>query len=272
MKAGTTWLYDYLSDFEQVAASPLKEVHYFDALYRKDYFKKRVDKNWRHLRDLVKNEKMHNMLEVPLVKSNIERLYMQYNPDAYLQHFHSLEGDLTTHYCDITPSYALLPIDGFRAIKKMISDASLKIKIIFILRDPIDRHWSQIRFDIRKNNIKTPRDYFCTLDNHHWLERGRYDLTIGKLHECFDEDEIFVGFYEKLFSIPEIEKLHRFLELTTIPYQPAVAKMVGQTKLQAYMPDDFFFKALDRYSYVYDWCEKYFKDDLPNSWHTDCKY
>jgi hypothetical protein len=33
-KAGTTWLFDYLGRHPDVAMSPIKELHYFDQIFR----------------------------------------------------------------------------------------------------------------------------------------------------------------------------------------------------------------------------------------------
>lgn len=268
MKAGTTWLYDYLSSLGEVASSPLKEVHYFDVEHRPDLFRRRVNRNWRALKKEVIDDKMSHYNKNELIRSNIERLYMQYYPDAYLQHFYSLQDLMTTHYCEFTPSYALLPIDAYERIRCMFHEAGLQVKIIFILRDPVDRHWSQIRFEARKNKYKKKQmmDHLSTLEDPHWIERGRYDLTIQNLQKTFSESEFHIEFYEHLFSHSSVIRILDFLGLSMNNRRPDFSKVVGATKLNTDIPVEFLERAKLEYGDVYEWCLDYFDGRLPSNW------
>ena len=266
MKAGTTWLFDYLSGFKEVAASPLKEVHYFDVIYREDLFYRRVQKNWDRLQKAMQGRKIYDHLDSSVIRAHIERLYMEYHPEAYLEHFRGLEGELTSHFCEITPSYSLLPLEGFKEIKKRFEDAGLKIKIVFLLRDPVDRHWSQIRFSMRKKGGGSVRDYFSTLEDSGWIERGRYDLTVERLNKVFGEDEVYIGFYENLFNVNEVRGLLNFLGLPDRANQAEIGKIVGRTDVREEMDDEFVVRATEIYKDVYDWCHSYFAGNVPQRW------
>lgn len=265
MKAGTTWLYSYINSCDRIVCSPLKEIHYFDVVHRPDLFSGRVNKNWRDINNVVQGDKIGQHLDDWAVRSNLERLYMHYDERAYMNHFRMRETEVSSHYCEITPSYALLPQQGFQHVKDLMNSEDVKLKVVLLLRDPIERHWSQYRFDRRKSKRHEANCYLPTLRNPHWVERGLYHLTIERLLRVFSHDELYIEFYEELFKPRVVHKMLEFLEITDMG-APNFEEKVGATKHQENMPIDFIKNAYEVYSEVYAWCDRYFGDQLPTEW------
>jgi hypothetical protein len=141
-KAGTSWLYDNLRSHPQVWLPPVKELHYFNYLYIED------DRQWtsrhRHkhgaeaLRRHVKKVSPKEW-NYALIGCLADIVAGTPNDDWYARIF-SL-ADPAARCGDITPRYATIPAAGVRHAYFLMPRA----KIIYILRDPIDRCWSHMR-------------------------------------------------------------------------------------------------------------------------------
>ena len=68
----------------------------------------------------------------------VERKKRPNDPDWYLKAFSDTNGLLGG---DMTPCYALLTTDSIREIQRMYPD----VKILYIIRNPIDRAWSAFK-------------------------------------------------------------------------------------------------------------------------------
>ena len=129
-KAGTTWLYQILRQHPQLWL-PVKEVHYFDIL--EIPLPKRLKLSlWptRRRRSLIRsfwNKPQHwKYLAVPLWD------------DWYFSLFSEANGRLAG---DMTPAYSALSEASIERVQQLLP----KAKIILMLRDPIERAWSQLR-------------------------------------------------------------------------------------------------------------------------------
>ncbi len=218
-KAGTTWLYDYLRSHPEVAISPLKELHYFDQIYRPDLcgnfnekFKARARKKWAEVNQLSDLEKAEALW--PL----IDRVRMINNPRAYLEYFDRLASGAANVVGEITPSYSILPEAAFAKIRAMLTDAGCRVRVIFIMRDPCERFWSQLRFYHAKGYNESPEKYFASaLKDPQYVERTRYDLTLSRIEQVFQPEELSYHFYETLFQDSEVANVCKFLQIKMAP-------------------------------------------------------
>jgi hypothetical protein len=150
-KAGTAWLYDQLEMHPDFVMPPLKELHYFDKRLKV----KRLD------------NLLHRMQSEP-VGLNLVRARQGKRPygerdleflvraqairgapidiEKYADLFQSKSNLMTG---DITPGYSRLT----EQVIHEISQRFPAIKIILLLRDPIDRSWSQLNMHIRKRKF-----------------------------------------------------------------------------------------------------------------------
>lgn len=144
---------------------------------------------------------------------------MQADPYIYTQYFKSLiHGDVTLTG-DMTPSYSLLEANHFKIITQHVQEAGFTPKVIFLMRDPVERMWSALRMGVTHNQVEDKDEKlnnfaqkFKELSKQPWLyERTRYDKTIKALESSFSPDQIFYGFYESLFTEKTMSELSGFL-------------------------------------------------------------
>lgn len=142
-KAGTTWLHSNLRKHQELWLPPIKEIHYFDykennfspALKQQFFDNSRQNRRWRRI--------AINRLKVNCKSPNIQRLlwdrnYLfnrQNNDDWYSSLFELGRGKIIG---EITPAYSTLNSSSVAHIHKLMPE----LKIIFMMRNPIERAWS----------------------------------------------------------------------------------------------------------------------------------
>jgi hypothetical protein len=201
-RAGTTWLHSSLNKHPQLWLTPIKELHHFDAPNRARYFK--------HLKNRIRNAKLF------LTKWDVNYFLSIKNDDQWYASLFKEANDKNLVSGEITPAYAILEESDFHRIKNI----NPNMKIIFLMRNPIDRLWSAFLNAKRKNKAG-----FKQADIALWaadyclkkavLSKSSYIDTINTLEKVFDQDKIFYGFYDDIVAKPEwlIEEILRFLEV-----------------------------------------------------------
>ena len=177
-----------------------KEYHVFNTLYRRNGVSNsrlflRLEKRIRLARN---NDASRDALPVLL-----KHMGFLQNTDNYFNYFDNLwlgGSPLITHVGDITPAYATLPAKAFEEIKTGLESRGFRIKVIFIMRDPIERCWSAVRMSIGKR-IRNGELRFLN-DEIQLLEeifrsticerRTRYEETVETLEKVFDSRNIFI--------------------------------------------------------------------------------
>jgi hypothetical protein len=239
-KAGTTWLYKYLSSQPKANFGPLKEYHIWDAQHLDSKF-------W-------------------LAKPEDELRYELQNIDgAYENYFSSLMNSDTSFTGDITPSYAGLPEECFELIKKKLEAVGFKIKVIFLMRDPFERCWSAVRMKYR-NNMKVSGDAESLISEKEALQnlykteefvmRTDYKKTIESLEAVFLKKEIYYGIYEEMF---QIEKIRALADFCNLPFDPEKRlKKVNITTKKNYEGDVLKKEIRQYYQSTYEFCYERF--------------
>ncbi len=116
-KAGTTWLFDYLSKRGDIFM-PRKEMHYF---------------NIKHKSDRKRHPSPDFAADGSPATAGKYRSYREY--------YRTRVPEECNHFGEITPAYAILNKAKYRHIRTLFAN----IRIIFIMRDPVDRFLSQVR-------------------------------------------------------------------------------------------------------------------------------
>ncbi|NBB80553.1 MAG: hypothetical protein GVY36_14105 [Verrucomicrobia bacterium] len=265
-KAGTTWLFNYLNACRVLACSPLKEMHFFDARCRRDLC---GGFDTRSFETALQN--LNSMANINAIRSNsmlqarIDRIQMIFSSAAYLDHFRRITPPEVNHFCEITPSYSLLRTDGFEFIKSMMGSNGIKVKFIMLLRDPVERHWSHVRFQQNQSShFDAKRDFVETLEQPGFLERTRYDLTIQNLMSVFGREDVYFEFYERMFDSGRLERLMTFLGLPF--HKPDLARRKNVSAEIGGLRDSDRLLAISKYKSVYDFCHEFFHGQLPNTW------
>jgi hypothetical protein len=150
-KAGTAWLFDQLDEHPDFWMPPLKELHYFDKklkVKRLENLLRRMQIDRANLNAARAHRGKRPFDDRDLVFLIKAKAIMGARRDLqkYAELFES-KGDLLTG--DITPGYSLLLEDVIQEILQCFP----AIKIIFLLRDPIERSWSQLNMQIRQRKL-----------------------------------------------------------------------------------------------------------------------
>ncbi len=254
--------------------SPIKELHYFDAIYRSDV-SGFWNKKWAETLNVLVENYASNPSQELLVKIRCValRLEMIERPAVYRQYFDFIIEHSTKVFGEVTPAYALLPERGYQAIVDMYPDA----KFIFIARDPVDRFLSQVRFT-KNTSSGHPRSSDVTdlsekalscIHNPHFFLRSDYKATLTTLFKIVRKQNVLTIFYEDLFSSEyhtrETNRLCSFLGLDT---------QASSTQDRINASDKFDFephlisKIRRAFSPTYDYMLSQYGDTLPRCWRT----
>ncbi|MGG6238271.1 sulfotransferase [Nodosilinea sp. AN01ver1] len=223
-KAGTTWLWSILKSHPDVWMPPKKELHYFD--------RDRKYPSWSYLSEkhllnrLTGSETYHKEFR-RLLKEDLTsavrsgslqqmrwmmRFYFgSYDDPWYLSLFADGENLLKG---EITPDYSLIDLEDIQAIKALLP----KLKIVLLLRNPIDRAWSQVRFEYTKgrfDQLDESAKIRHILDQPKVSKRSEYVRMVNDWISVFGKESVFVGFYDEIVSNPQnlIQKVCDFLDL-----------------------------------------------------------
>lgn len=264
-KSGTSWLYEYLDAHPSVTCSPIKELHYFDAWLAPNYAK-----SW----DFRFVEQLHRLTAFPEEAYSdprlvplIDRVRMTGNPDEYFNHFRRINTAGSPYICEITPSYALINTDGLRTIQGLARKHGVSVRIMYLMRDPVDRLFSAMRHQERRGRIPSAvaefRDAFQQPSEY---LRGRYDLTLRRLYDVFGMSNVFTAFYETLFEMGhnEINRLTEFLSISPIPAD--FDTRVNTSPSSDVLPQDEIQFGIQKYQMVYEYISQLFPDAKPSAW------
>jgi len=104
---------------------------------------------------------------------------------------------------EITPEYTMIP--EYRI--KMMAEAMPNAKLVFLLRNPIERAWSQACMNLlelpKKDKSDVPDEAFIQHFNSRrsWI-RGDYETALNKYYRHFPKENLFIGFFEELQNDP----------------------------------------------------------------------
>jgi hypothetical protein len=264
-KAGTSWLHAYLSKLPEVDLGFMKEYHVFDQKFVADKtppLRKRIP-NW---------------FSSFFPRNNVEQqLQFRRNNSKYVEYFNSLVNSSGAARItgDITPSYAALPASELARISGLLHNAGFKVKVMFLMRDPVERCISANRMYARhlvRANPDNPNLEAEILAQNYmkprFAVRTRYDRTISNLEDVFSREDIFYGFYEELFSSSSVVRLCEFLEL---PFREAdYGEIVNGAKVKSEIPRSLRMEIRTYYQQVYDLVgSKFGQDVVDRLWHKN---
>jgi len=265
-KSGTSWLADYLLGHPEVLVTPIKELHFFDSLYRPDLcagFERKIIKSFvdvahkMQVADVSKDTGRFNRFSKLFDRVRMCGDIQRYR--HYFEHYASTQSV----FCDITPEYALLDREGFEAVKSLADD----VRLIFLIRNPIERFWSAVRMRAKKHpEFDVFNEFESFLDKPHFYQCTDYCKTLSTVYEVFPKERIFVQFYEHLFNPDIIAQLCSFCDIGF--FAPDTKKRVLEG-IPATLTVSMRERIYSNFSHVYDWADAEFGEALPESWQAD---
>lgn len=277
-RAGSTWLYRYLAGHPECALPRVKELQYFSTV---DFGGKRrqikrlngIEKRASRRYDVAVGDRKTT---VGLWREDVSKLRELLSGDedtnGYLRYLR--EGRNGRVYGDITPSYALLSEERLSMMAKL----SDNVKFVFLLRDPVDRLWSNIcqtarlKADRREKNAsiaqvtEIARGLFAR-----WLggietaliARCDYKAMLTRIGKAVPRDALYVDYYERLFNNDTIARLCAFLGISNHAADFSHESNVSDRIEMA--PSDRA-KAQRELMGQYDFIDSYMGGDLPQRW------
>ncbi|MEM7545432.1 MAG: sulfotransferase [Pseudomonadota bacterium] len=266
-KSGTSWLFRYLADHPAIFGSPLKELHFFNAWYKPhlcgnydDLFRATLARA-----DTVKGR----LLDRERVQALRERVAMIEDRDAYLRFFASRIRD-EAFMTEFSPCYSLLNAKHFARIREYFAEADVTVKPVFLMREPVERHYSDQRMRARdsKGTHNAQARFIRSLDTSAFYRRGRYDRTIRGLWEAFGRDNVSITFYENLFDNPDrwLRAITDFIGVDYLP--PDTERRINASPRPDDLTEEQTTIARNRFRKVYAFIDEHFVADKPASWAT----
>ncbi len=266
-KCGTSWLHRYLSGLPEVEPSPLKELHFFNSRTPVPAFGDPDAVALARLRAFMgqPGDTLANLRDQPAFAASLDRARMIYDEDAYFGHFARLVSPHTRVLADITPAYATLGPAGFADMRAFFASQQVTLKVLFIMRDPVDRLWSQLRHVEQMTPDKPAATHWhLAPDAPAIWSRTDYRATIAALDACFAPEDRLCLFYETLFAPKTLGRLCGFLGVEAAADMPAGRQ--NETQVQVALPDDARRTFADLLAPQYAFCRERFGTEVPEAW------
>jgi sulfotransferase family protein len=239
-KAGTTWLHRNLRAHPEIWM-PKKEVHYFNRKIHdhrtgigRFFGRSSADAQWRR--------QFKHSLKVHLSEFSPENLFrdiryyaLPYTDRWYASVFEPKKGRTTG---EITPAYSVLDEGMISHVHGLMP----RTKIIFMMRTPIERAWSQAVMSFDKAEQGSAR-YVADERFLQKFERNGltlltdYRRTLENWRTFYPEEQIFVGFLEDVRFYPEslLRRLYEFLGVDP-SFEPPAAREKIHSRSEDKMP------------------------------------
>jgi hypothetical protein len=260
-KAGTSWLWSQLKKHPDIWLTPQKEIHFFDRsteypspnkLATASFRKRLVGSNrWERpqiIKGLAGVSSSLLRFQFPEAAWWSSWTFGYYDENWYVNLFSSARpGQLCG---EITPSYSILDPKDIARIKAI----NPEMRLIFLIRDPIDRAWSGLRFSSARGaeELKSGStgDLIARLKSPLMILRGDYERTLENYLEFFDSSQILVCFYDAISRDPEalIRSITLFLGIHSFAANTVDAKTIVNPSPKREMPEEIREYLLEEYA------------------------
>ncbi|MCD4535727.1 sulfotransferase [Nocardioides sp. cx-169] len=269
-KGGTTWLYQHLKASTQFAHGYRKEYHVFDV-------RDLPSESWTRERVIGLAEESLAALRQgePAAADVLHRMSMVANPRFYFDYFAGLLAQRPEARAtgDFTPDYALLPAERLRTIRRGFERRGVRAAAIFLMRDPVDRTWSQIRMRASRRPESFTMPVESVLREQHgdptYALRSQYGDTVRALDEAFGDD-VHYELYERLFTAEAVGRVCRFAGME--PHEADFDRVHNASGPRSGPPEDVACQVALHYAPVYRAVAERFPDLDLREWWPSARY
>jgi hypothetical protein len=226
-KAGTTWLYDNLRQQPGIWLPPIKELHFLDhpspPIAKRLFAKRRYHALARANARSAAADWIRGSGDFESLKIAWRLAFAERSLDSYTSVFPA-RPDLVRG--EICPGYAHLPPEVIRSL----AERNPRLKVIYLLRDPIDRAWSSVAMHFRKQGRQTiiketigepeRAQLLNRIDSPAFLSHCKYDENISNWLRYLPQDQVYFGFFERIETDP-LQCLADILVFLGITQKPA---------------------------------------------------
>ena len=222
-RAGTTWLSEQLNAHPDVWIPAIKELHYFtrsaryvgpsqlaDGSILQRLFSR--EKAYRQYRKLARRAIASNIMRPSIDKLMWDANFLLRRPcDRWYATLFAQGFGRTTG--EITPRYSMLADDDIEALRRLIPD----LKLIFIMRDPVERAWSLVKYHEKRGGkplTELPAD---DLRQRAFAEpivqQSDYESILYRWRRVFPDDQLLELFFDEIREQPDalLRRIQRFL-------------------------------------------------------------
>jgi len=226
-KTGTGWLYETLNYHKQIFPIDEKEIRYYTKLdnqyrYPRKFYRLGLN---RAIKWLVYG-RFHLFWTYIFYKNIKGDYYSWWKYLKFESHFHLRVKNLHWYKKlflgpadlmkgDFSPSYATMVKPTIRHIKKDFPN----VKIIYFLRDPVDRIWSYTKMELAMKNLDpSEKNIKWIMDKYSHTEayKSYPNQSLNNWISIFGNAQVFVGFFEYLLEDPigQFKLICQFLEIS----------------------------------------------------------
>ena len=129
---------------------------------------------------------------------------------------------------EITPSY--YQNEPLKRIRQHLPDG----KLFIVLRNPIDRAFSQYQLNIAKNEISAEDSFRDACEKYDLIERGMYAKHLKRIRNVVPDEQLHVSFYDDLCDTPKqfIAEIYEFIGVDPSFEPPSLAKRYNRIVLE----------------------------------------
>lgn len=220
-KAGTSWLYRWLSGHPECHLRGVKEVHYFDTAEAARWAKRAEELEAERTQAAAQGARASRLADLDDL---IALFRAEADAAAYRAYLDDGRGGARV-IGEVTPAYGLLPEARLRQMDSL-GDA----RFLYILRDPVARLWSHVRMIARRRDPsgevteeRAGRILARTLrgDEDHIMARGDYRGAMERLGAAIPAARRLVVFFEEMIFGDATARICGFLGIA--PLAPLAA-------------------------------------------------
>ncbi len=251
-RSGTTWLHANLQKHPEVWMPPIKEIHYFDkkeifdslptfklSSYKRKY--RYYKKNWQVFSRAIKSKQRKNTLDLKTLRWLLNYYFGLRSDQWYASLFEMGKGKITG---EITPEYGFLNGESVAQIHELMPNG----KIIFLMRNPIQRAWSHLLKNLRdkKRPIESVSQAECIkhFNSNKSRTKSDYLRIINTWKSYFSDEQFFIAFFEEIAEHPEelLLRIFEFIEVeASSKYicQQTISKKSNASSKKGIIPKNF---------------------------------
>jgi hypothetical protein len=218
-KAGTTWLHENLTQQSEIWLPPVKEIHFLD--HAKPSFLHLAVSRFTHHKLARANAraKFLDLLRGRAAPAEARlALRLAYWPRDWAWYESLLPDDPDLVSGEICPGYARLSGDVIQEVTRR----NPRVRVIYLLRDPIDRAWSAVAMHFRMRHGTSvcdsdPRDVIARLTRPKTLSHCEYGRNMTRWLEHVPPEQIHFGFFDRIIEDPNgcLAEVLEFLGVTS---------------------------------------------------------
>ncbi|MBR0683801.1 sulfotransferase [Roseomonas eburnea] len=219
-KAGTTWLDANLRRHPRIWMPWIKELQYFNHVHIPAHRAWTGRHRWSH-GEKAARRLMRRAGDAAFDMAALHRITSiatePVSDEWYGRIFaHAGEDQICG---EVTPEYSLLPPEGIEHVRRL----NPRMKIIFLMRDPVERCWSQIRMlasrdaalDVRRLAVQDEM-----------VARSDYRSILTRWEGVFGCAQIFTADFVEVAEAPA-RLIERICEFLGLPVHPAAVRRAG---------------------------------------------